>query len=375
MYEAHSNRQLYYRWNNIFQSQYIDYHSIDHSLLTNRIERIKNEGYFFHLAKIDNGIFHAAVKYFFNIGAQRANVPLTTRMISSPGEVYAGQTLDYTTDTLPIEIPEWFWHQKRIFLAESSQFYLELQLLINGLDQVFSIYNSFRKEKSDTTHLSEFQHIEYEWKIDWEKNIEIFTQLFEYIWSYLCTHHKTDILYFISEEEFEYKNTIISNWPIRISFKDALDVLYKATHDEKYKVLSLQHFWAWEEIKLTELLWGNVIVEKFPMLQIPFYHAIAKETVDWVPLAKNADFILYWFRETIWAGERIRDKETLLKKADIFQLPKEDYLPYVQSREFDDYMTTSWFGLWWQRLVQWITNQPYIYEATIFPRTHLIPNP
>lgn len=375
MYKALPNNQLYYNWNNIFQAQNIQYDTIDLSLLNNRIERIKNEQYFFHLANIDNGIFHATVKYFFNIGAQRTNVPLTTRMISSPWEVYAGQTLNYTTDTLPIEIPEWFWSNKRIFLAESSQFYLELQLLINGLDQVFSIYNSFRKEKSDTTHLSEFQHIEYEWKIDWEKNIEIFTQLFEYIWSYLCIHHKTDILYFISEEEFECKNTIISHWPIRINFKDALEILHTETHDEKYKVLSLQYFWAWEEIKLTELLWGNVIVEKFPMLQIPFYHAIAKETVDWVPLAQNADFILYWFRETIWAGERIRDKETLLKKADIFHLPKEDYLPYVQSRDFHDYTTTSWFGLWWQRLVQWITNQPYIYEATIFPRTHLIPNP
>jgi hypothetical protein len=29
-------------------------------------------------------------------------------MISSPGEVYAGQKLDYTTDTLPVEIPDWF---------------------------------------------------------------------------------------------------------------------------------------------------------------------------------------------------------------------------------------------------------------------------
>ncbi|MDR3150486.1 MAG: hypothetical protein LBU14_02475 [Candidatus Peribacteria bacterium] len=33
---------------------------------------------------------------------------------------------------------------------------------MNNLNQVFSIYNSFRKEESDATHLSEFQHIEYE---------------------------------------------------------------------------------------------------------------------------------------------------------------------------------------------------------------------
>jgi asparaginyl-tRNA synthetase len=89
-------------------------------------------------------------------------------MISSPGEVYAGQKLDYTTDTLPVELPNWFDSPKRMFLSESSQFYLELALMTGGSDSVFSIYNSFRKEKSDFTHLTEFQHIEYEGKVDFE---------------------------------------------------------------------------------------------------------------------------------------------------------------------------------------------------------------
>jgi aspartyl/asparaginyl-tRNA synthetase len=64
-----------------------------------------------------------------------------------------------------------------------------------------------------------------------------------------------------------------------------------------------------------------------------------------------------------------------MKKADIFNLPGNDYLPYLASRNYSDYTTTSGFGLGWQRLLQWVTNQPYIYEATAFPRTHLIPNP
>lgn len=64
-----------------------------------------------------------------------------------------------------------------------------------------------------------------------------------------------------------------------------------------------------------------------------------------------------------------------MKKADIFNLPENDYLPYLESRNYSDYVTTSGFGMGWQRLVQWMTDQPYIHEATIFPRTHLIPNP
>lgn len=353
----------------------INYKEIDINLLQNRVDRIRAEETFFHIANIDNAIFDATINYFRSLDARWTNLPLTTLMISSPGEVYAGQKLDYTTDTLPVEIPDWFWSRERIFLSESSQFYLELQLLIPQLDQVYSIYNSFRKEQADATHLSEFQHIEYEGKVDAEGCIWVLTGLFDAIVQYIFTHNEIDVRYFLSEVQFEEKKRIALQKPIRISFFDALSKLYDATWDEKYKEFSLKNFGTWEEVKLTEMLWGNVIVEEFPMLQIPFYHAIAEKEVAGVPVAKNADFILYGYRETIWSGERIKNKDVLLKKAEIFNLPENDYLPYLQSRNYSDYTTTSGFGLGWQRLVQWITNQPYIYEATVFPRTHLVPNP
>ena len=368
-------KDIIYNWNNINTSCLIEKDVIKTELLNNRINRVKNEKMFYHLSKIDNAIFMSTVQYFHSLNAQWLNLPLTTLMISSPGEVYAWQTLDYTTDTLPVELPNWFDGSKRIFLSESSQFYLELWLLIKNIDQVFSIYNSFRKEKSDATHLSEFQHIEYEWKVDLEWNIKVFMWLFEHIFNHIIKNNKEDLLFFISEEELNKKIQFVKNEPKRITFREALDLLYKDTNNEKYKEFSLKNFGSWEEVRLTEILEANVIVTEFTMLQIPFYHAIAEKEVNWVPVAKNADFILYGFRETIWAWERIKDKNVLLKKAEIFNLPENDYLPYLQTRDFEDYVTTSGFGLGWQRLVQWLTNQPYIYEATIFPRTHLIPNP
>jgi len=374
-YTALANWKIKYIWNNINESKIIDYSKVEYNLLENRVERIQKEEAFIHIANIDNAIFQSTVEYFSRIWAKWTNVPLTTLMISSPWEVYAGQNLDYTTDTLPVELPDWFWTWKRIFLSESSQFYLELSLLMKWSESVFSIYNSFRKEQADATHLSEFQHIEYEWKINNEKNIEIFVWLYEHIFYYLLENNKKDLLFFLSEDELNNKIKITKKWPKRIWFREALNILFKETWDEKYKNFSLENFWTWEEVKLTEVLWCNVIVEKFPMLQIPFYHAIAEEEIDWVPVAKNADFILYWYRETIGAWERIKDKNVLLKKAEIFNLPENDYLPYLKTRDFSNYETTSWFWLGYQRLVQWITNQPYIYESTVFPRTHIVPNP
>lgn len=364
-----------YVWNKLYLPASIDFKNLDISLLENRVKRVHDEKMFYHIQQIDNAIFFATVEYFKHIWAIWANLPLTTLMISSPWEVYAGQTLDYTTDALPVEIPNWFDAHRRIFLAESSQFYLELCLLSKWVDQVFSVYNSFRKERSDATHLSEFQHIEYEGKVWLTENVKIFTGLVEYICEYIFTNNSEDLLFFLDEETLLKKREMVKNWPITMNFRDVLDRLYYETKDEKYREFSLKHFGTWEEVKITELLGWNLIVEQFPMLQIPFYHDIAEEEIDGVPVAKNADYILYGYRETVWAWERIVSKDTLLKKADIFNLPKDDYMPYVVSRDFVDYERTSWFWLWRQRLTHWLLNQPYIYEATVFPRTHLLPNP
>lgn len=232
----------------------IDPKSFDPTLTDGRIDRIRSEKTFYHLANLDNAIFNATVDYFRSAGARWTNLPLTTLMISSPGEVYAGQKLDYTTDTLPVEIPSWFESEKRIFLSESSQFYLELQLLIPGIDRAFSIYNSFRKERSDATHLSEFQHIEFEGKVDAEGNIRIFQELFQAISRYVFENCAEDLRFFLSPEKFEEKRALALKEPVRISFRKALDLIHEATGDAKYQEFSLRNFGTWEEVKLTEIL-------------------------------------------------------------------------------------------------------------------------
>jgi hypothetical protein len=43
----------------------------------------------------------------------------------------------------------------------------------------------------------------------------------------------------------------------------------------------------------------------------------------------------------IGSGVRIADKATLLKKAEIFNLPQEDYMPYLSSRDDKFYEPTA----------------------------------
>lgn len=120
VYKTLNNQEIQYIWNNINKSQQINFKEVELSLLEKRVSRVKNEKMFLHIANIDNAVFQATVEYFIKLWAKWTNVPLTTLMISSPWEVYVWQKLDYTTDTLPAEFPNWFWNNRRIFLSESS---------------------------------------------------------------------------------------------------------------------------------------------------------------------------------------------------------------------------------------------------------------
>jgi len=342
--------------------------------LLNRVESISKNKEWYHLHKIDAAIFTATVEFFRSIGAEWVNLPLTTMMISSPGEVYAGQKLDYSTDTLPIEINNWFETNKRVFLSESSQFYLELRLIIDRVNKVFSIYNSFRKEKADATHLSEFQHIEFEGHVSFKKNIEIFTELISFILSFLLKNNEDNLSFFLSDKDLKDLSQSMKKI-FKAPFLKILEDLFRETKDDKYKEFSMENFGSWEEVLITQIYGGNVLALNFPMLQIPFYHEVNAKKVKGVYVAENADLIMQGYRETVGSGLRIKDAKILAEKAKIFNLPIDDYKPYLETRNISSYKRSAGFGLGWQRLTQWILKLPYIWNTTPTPRGHTKPRP
>ncbi|MES2314444.1 MAG: amino acid--tRNA ligase-related protein [Patescibacteria group bacterium] len=347
----------------------------DLDLIEKRMDEIVSSKHYFHLHKIDTAIFYAVTEYFKKHQTEWCNLPLTTMMISSPGEIYAGKTLDYTTDALPVDI-SWFNNSKKAFLSESSQFYLELRLLIKKVDRVFSIYNSFRKEKADYSHLSEFQHVEFEGKVDFKENLDIAYGILDYITLYLLKNNIENLEYFLTSNDIgELKHAFKKKNLSTIPFKEAMEILYADTKDERYKEFSLKHFGGWEEIRLTELLGKNVAVTDFPILQIPFYHNVLKKNTDGISIAENADIVLMGYREVIGSGVRISEPAVLAEKARVFNLPLEDYEPYLKTRDYKHYKATAGFGLGWQRYVQWLLKLPYIWEAVHIPRGEHLPKP
>jgi asparaginyl-tRNA synthetase len=349
--------------------------SFTEAVCESRVHAIAMDEHFDHLHRIDRTIFTSIVDYFNDIGADWCNLPQTTRMISSPGEICAGQVLNYTTDALPIEL-KWFDIPNKVYMSESSQFYLELRLLIKSVTRVFSIYNSFRKERADITHLSEFQHVEYEAKRPLEETIVVFVSLLRYITRALAEWNHDDLSFYLTDEEIVALSAAFDDHCIRrMTFADALRMLHEDTKDPNYREKTLKHFGAWEEIRLTQLADAHVLLTEYPLYEIPFYHASVESRADGRSVGRNVDFILYGYRETVGGGARIVQKDELMEKAEAFNLPKEDYAPYFEMRDMAGYVQTSGFGLGWQRYVHWLLKLPYIWDACHIPRGHFAPAP
>lgn len=367
-YQTNKDRTIKYRGNKLFSSiDNIQDIKVPIEEFENRVEDLRKDEMWSHIAKINNRINLSSNEYFDSLKALFTLLPMTTRMISSPGAVYGKEAINYTTDTCPITL-NWFDLPNKAFLSESSQIYLELAVIQKGIDKVYSIYNSFRKEKADATHLSEFHHIEFEGKVKQEENENIALMLVKRIIEDLLVKERESLSYFLIEEklkELEKLAKDILNIP-RLTFREVLEILYKDTQDEKYKEFTLRNFGAWEEIRITEILGSMVLIREFPLLEVPFYHAVIDGKEPRV--ANNSDIIWPGYRETIGSGHRVRTIRELQEKAEIFNLPKEDYRPYLQSRELNTYVETSGFGLGWERLLQGLLEMPFIWSACQFPR-------
>jgi asparaginyl-tRNA synthetase len=224
----------------------------------------------------------------------------------------------------------------------------------------------------------------------------------------LLIKNERDLEYFLDEKKINNLADLslyIQDIP-KITFREALDVLYEDTKNDIYKKFSMNgNFGSWEEVRLTEIYNNMVAISQFPLLEVPFYHAMVDNVEEkWTELnfkktnssynhptspefilesnynmvskeksskvANCADFIWPGYREFIGSGHRVRSISELEEKAEIFDLPRNDYKPYLQSRELPGYEVSSGFGMGWERLVQGLLEMPFIWTASQFPRGH-----
>lgn len=368
-YVAENDGSITYSGNNLFhEMRGIETARFPTTELETRVRDLKNQSFWGAIGRINHRVNMSANNFFDEMGALFVPLPLTTRMISSPGAVYGREAISYTSDTSPITI-NWFDLPDTAFLSESSQIYLELAMMQEGVDAVYSIYNSFRKEKADFTHLSEFHHIEYEGTVDQAENEGVALDLTRRLITDLMEKDEEALRVFLTDTQIGDLDNMARSLPgiPRLTYREALDILHEDTGDDKYRQFTMDGvFGSWDEVRLTNILGTMVGVTQFPLLEVPFYHTQVEGVNP--PVADNTDLIWPGYREFLGSGHRVRSTEELEYKAEVFELPRDDYMPYLQTRELEGYTPTSGFGLGWERFIQGVLNAPTIWSMSAFPR-------
>lgn len=312
------------------------------------------------IMKIWNEIFRASAEFMEKNHVIFFDLPITTRMISSPGAL----TGTISSDVNPFEIK---FFNKKTFLTQSSQLYLEFAITNPKINKVFCWEKSFRRERADFRHLPEFTHIEFEANISFEENLEFQQRYAQFLVKSLIKNIPEALTVFLEEKFLKQLDSFSkSNKDFeRIKFIEAFKFLYEKTKNRKYKTPTIKQFGDYEEVLLTEIIGAPVFVEEYIEDEVAFYHA---KIFPGSKFVKNADLLFPGYGEIIGSGERVHTKEETRNKARHFRLNIKDYQPYIESRAIKKPKTHCGWGMGIERFIQIILKLPFIWETKPFPR-------
>ena len=116
------------------------------------------------------------------------DLPITTRMISSPGAL---------TGTIPSDVDPFSinFFEFKTFLTQSSQLYLEFAITNPDVQSVYCWEKSFRREPADYRHLPEFTHIEWEGNVSFDDNLAFQEAYFKSLIGALLRERKSDLVF------------------------------------------------------------------------------------------------------------------------------------------------------------------------------------
>lgn len=313
------------------------------------------------LIKIWDGVFRASNEFMRRRNVLLFDLPITTRMISSPGAL----TGTIPSDVAPFEIK---FFNRETFLTQSSQLYLEFAITNSRINSVYCWGKSFRKERADFRHLPEFTHIEFESNIGFEKNLEFQQNYLQFMVSYLIKNYEKEIKIFLNGKDLnELKELSELKIFERITFHDAFKLLKEKTNNPKYDKVTIKNFSVYEETLLTEIINKPLFVTHYIGDEVAFYHAKDPKNPK---LVINADFLFPGYGELIGSGERVHTREETEKKARHFKLNMKDYQPYIESRDPKNPKIHSGWGMGIERFIQAVLKLPFILETKTFPRVH-----
>ena len=251
-----------------------------------------------------------------------------------------------------------YFEDEKVFLTQSGQLYGEAIAMAFGKTYCFGPV--FRAEKSKTRrHLTEFWMVEPEMAYaDLDEIKRVGEELVKFV------------IQCVLERRQEELKTLERD---TAKLESALQPFHYMSYDEaveKLKAKGSEIEWGGDfgnadETLLTEDLDRPVVVDRFPAAVKAFYF---KRPADRDDVALGVDFIApEGYGEIIGGGQREDDLDTLLKRIDEHDLPREAFDWYIDLRKFGT-VPHGGFGMGVERFVAWMCGIDHVRETIAFPR-------
>ena len=310
--------------------------------------------------------------YFQERGYVYLHAPLITGSdCEGAGEMFQVTTLDL--NKIPKNENGEIDYKKDFFgkpssLTVSGQ--LQGEIFAMAFKKVYTFGPTFRAENSNTkTHASEFWMIEPEIAFcNLDQVMDVEEDMLRYIINYVMEHAKDEMAFldrFVEKGLIEKLKVVLNNKPVRITHKEAIDILMKADEKFEYEPKQGEDLAKEHEKYLTEKYFkAPVFVTDWPKDIKAFYMRLNddQETVAAV------DMLVPGAGELMGGSQREERIDILEKRMKELNVGTKDLDWYLNLRKYGS-CVHSGFGMGFERLLIYLTGVDNIRDVIAYPRT------
>ncbi|MCL4511136.1 MAG: asparagine--tRNA ligase [Bacteroidetes bacterium] len=295
------------------------------------------------ILRVRHQIIKAVREFFDNRGFTLVDSPILT-----PASVEGTSTL-FETD---------YFDLGKAYLTQSGQLYAEAAAMAFG--KVYCFGPTFRAEKSKTRrHLTEFWMVEPEvaWA-DLNDDMNLAEEFIEHIVQTVLKKSESEL--HVLERDITKLQPVKRPFP-RLHYDEAVEMLKKTGVEFQYG----NDLGAADETIISQQYDRPVMVHHYPAACKAFYMKRDPERPD---LTLSVDVLASeGYGEIIGGSQREDDYDTLVKRLEEFDLPREPFEWYLDLRKYGT-VPHAGFGLGIERTVAWICGLEHVRETIPFPR-------
>ena len=295
------------------------------------------------ILRVRHQIIRAIREFFDGNGFTLVDSPILT-----PASVEGTSTL-FETD---------YFDLGKAYLTQSGQLYAESAAMAFG--KVYCFGPTFRAEKSKTRrHLTEFWMVEPEvaWA-DLNDDMDLAEEFIEHIVQSVLRRSEAELK--VLERDVTKLQPVKRPFP-RLHYDDAVELLKKNGVDFQYG----NDLGATDETIISQQYDRPVMVHHYPAACKAFYMKRDSERAD---LTLSVDVLASeGYGEIIGGSQREDDYDTLLKRLEENNLPRQPFEWYLDLRKYGS-VPHSGFGLGIERTVAWICGLEHVRETIPFAR-------